>query len=160
MGEGRRRRGGRRLPSGRVHAIGGGNLILEIQQNSDTTYRVYDWGRLDDKGNPRDLHIEESLRCINFHDFEPQFAQPHGEKIVECPHFRVERSFFDEGEARDLEVDPSSFQYLFVAEGKFSFEGKEWSFGDSAFIPANSSSFEITGLAPLNILVSVMFGSR
>jgi mannose-6-phosphate isomerase len=47
------------IPSGRIHAIGGGNLILEIQQNSDTTYRVYDWGRVGLDGTPRQLHIEE-----------------------------------------------------------------------------------------------------
>ena len=49
------------LPSGRVHAIGGGNVILEIQQNSDTTYRVDDWGRVDDQGRPRTLHREQAL---------------------------------------------------------------------------------------------------
>jgi mannose-6-phosphate isomerase len=49
------------LPSGRVHAIGSGNLILEIQQNSDTTYRVYDWNRKDDSGKARALHVKEAL---------------------------------------------------------------------------------------------------
>lgn len=57
--------------SGRLHAIDGGNLILEIQQNSDTTYRVYDWGRLGLDGKPRQMHVEQSLQCIDFNDFEP-----------------------------------------------------------------------------------------
>lgn len=57
--------------SGRLHAIDGGNLILEIQQNSDTTYRVYDWGRVGLDGKPRQMHVEQSLQCIDFNDFEP-----------------------------------------------------------------------------------------
>jgi mannose-6-phosphate isomerase len=67
------------IPSGRIHAIGGGNLILEIQQNSDTTYRVYDWGRVGLNGTPRELHIEESLKSTDFNDFEPQTLKPSNE---------------------------------------------------------------------------------
>ena len=59
------------LPSGRVHAIGGQTMIFEIQQNSDTTYRVFDWNRLDAAGRPRALHVAESLASIDFADFEP-----------------------------------------------------------------------------------------
>src|SRR2546427_778804 len=59
------------LPSGRLHAIGAGLVIFEIQQNSDTTYRVFDWNRLGLDGKPRALHVEESLASINFDDFEP-----------------------------------------------------------------------------------------
>ena len=59
------------LPSGRVHALGAGTMIFEIQQNSDTTYRVFDWNRLDAAGQPRQLHLEQSLSSIDFADFEP-----------------------------------------------------------------------------------------
>ena len=59
------------LPSGRVHAIGAGLVIFEIQQNSDTTYRVFDWNRVGLDGKPRDLHVKESLASIDFEDFEP-----------------------------------------------------------------------------------------
>ncbi|MCD8534643.1 MAG: class I mannose-6-phosphate isomerase [Verrucomicrobia bacterium] len=59
------------LPSGRVHAIGAGNVIFEIQQNSDTTYRVFDWHRTGLDGKPRELHIQQSLESIDFEDFEP-----------------------------------------------------------------------------------------
>ena len=59
------------LPSGRVHAIGGGLVIFEIQQNSDTTYRVFDWNRAGLDGKPRELHVEKSLASINFDDVEP-----------------------------------------------------------------------------------------
>ena len=62
------------LPSGRVHGIGAGIVILEIQQNSDTTYRVFDWNRLGLDGKPRELHVEQSLQCIDFNDFEPNLV--------------------------------------------------------------------------------------
>ncbi len=59
------------LPSGRVHAIGAGLVIFEIQQNSDTTFRVHDWNRLGLDGKPRELHVSESLQSIDFDDVEP-----------------------------------------------------------------------------------------
>jgi len=63
------------LPSGRVHAIGAGLVIFEIQQNSDTTFRVFDWNRPGLDGHPRELHLEQSLQCIDFNDFEPSLAK-------------------------------------------------------------------------------------
>ena len=88
------------LPSGRVHAIGGGLMIFEIQQNSDTTYRVFDWNRVDAQGKPRALHVKESLECIDFEDFEPEVTRMealdvdtstiHIETLVENPLFKVE----------------------------------------------------------------------
>ena len=62
------------LPSGRVHAIGEGLVIFEIQQNSDTTYRVFDWNRVGLDGKPRELHIAQSLASIDFNDFEPKLV--------------------------------------------------------------------------------------
>jgi mannose-6-phosphate isomerase len=59
------------LPSGRVHALGADTVIFEIQQNSDTTYRVFDWNRLDAGGKPRQLHVAQSLASIDFADFQP-----------------------------------------------------------------------------------------
>lgn len=63
------------LPSGRVHAIGDGLVIFEIQQNSDTTYRVFDWNRVGLDGRPRELHIAQSLASIDFNDFEPRLVE-------------------------------------------------------------------------------------
>lgn len=63
------------LPSGRVHALGAGCVIFEIQQNSDTTYRVFDWNRAGLDGKPRELHVEKSLESIDFEDFEPRLIQ-------------------------------------------------------------------------------------
>jgi mannose-6-phosphate isomerase len=63
------------LPSGRVHAIGAGLVIFEIQQNSDTTYRAFDWNRVGLDGKPRELHVAESLASIDFNDFEPGLVE-------------------------------------------------------------------------------------
>ena len=86
------------LPSGRVHAIGAGNVIFEIQQNSDTTYRVFDWNRLGLDGKPRELHVAQSLASIDFNDFEPSLIQsqwtPVGDGqtrlLVDDPLFRID----------------------------------------------------------------------
>ena len=64
---------------------------MEVQQNSDTTYRVFDWNRPGLDGKPRELHIGESMASIDFNDFEPALT-PASEKIVaDCPFFRVEK---------------------------------------------------------------------
>jgi mannose-6-phosphate isomerase len=135
------------LPSGRVHAIGGGNLILEIQQNSDTTYRVYDWDRVDAKtGQPRELHVEESLSCINYDDIEPVFTQPHGESVLDCIYFKLDRSFFFEKEARHLAVSPESCIYGFNARGRFRVGDRELDRGTSFLLTADSGEVEIACL--------------
>ena len=91
------------LPSGRMHAIGDGIVIFEIQQNSDTTYRVFDWNRVDANGRPRDLHIAQSLLSIDFNDFEPALVAPEftGEGVrsrtlASSPPF----------EAREWQIEP------------------------------------------------------
>ena len=86
--------------SGQVHAIDAGNLILEIQQNSDTTYRVYDWGRTGLDGKPRQLHIAESLRSIHWNEDEPTpvRASPTSGVIADCPEFCIRRVVLGPGE--------------------------------------------------------------
>jgi mannose-6-phosphate isomerase len=79
------------VPSGRVHALGAGLVVFEIQQNSDTTYRVFDWNRVGLDGRPRALHITESLASIDFGDHEPTLATGVGE-LASCPYFRVTRA--------------------------------------------------------------------
>lgn len=79
------------LPAGRVHAIGGGSVILEIQENSDTTYRVFDFHRPGLDGRPRELHIPESLRSIDWQDVEPPLVVPHGEQLTANGCFTVDR---------------------------------------------------------------------
>ncbi len=86
--------------SGQVHAIDAGNLILEIQQNSDTTYRVYDWGRIGLDGLPRQLHVAQSLRSIDWNDFEPApvRAAPTSGVIADCAEFCIRRVVLGAGE--------------------------------------------------------------
>jgi len=79
------------IRSGRLHAIGAGMLIFEIQQNSDTTYRVFDWNRLGLDGKPRDLHVAESLASIDFGDFEPEMDVPAHGVLADCEYFKVEK---------------------------------------------------------------------
>ncbi len=86
------------LPSGRVHALGAGLVIFEIQQNSDTTYRVFDWNRVGLDGEPREVHIPQSLASIDFEDFEPAVIRDETEgkeaagvrTLVRDPLFVVE----------------------------------------------------------------------
>ncbi len=74
------------LPSGRVHAVGAELVIFEIQQNSDTTYRVFDWNRVGLDGKPRQLHITESLASIDFNDFEPALVPRDGRTLDHLEH--------------------------------------------------------------------------
>ena len=146
------------LPSGRVHAIGAGNVILEVQQNSDTTYRVDDWGRVDDQGRPRALHREEALASIRFNDFEPQFAQPHGERVLQCPFFTVERAFIYPGEYRVWNGDQSSFQYHFLAQGELKIEDRELKRGSSWLVPASAESYNLEPMGEGAELITVQWG--
>ena len=99
------------VESGRVHAIDAGNLILEIQQNSDTTYRVYDWARVGLDGAPRQLHIEQSLQSIDFEDFEPRPLKivPGAQTLADCKEFRIRKFELKPGdEALELPAGESA----------------------------------------------------
>lgn len=79
------------LPAGRFHAVGAGNVLVEIQQNSDTTYRVYDWDRVDDNGKPRQLHVDQALQSIDFDDVAPTLIEPKGELLVKNELFEIQK---------------------------------------------------------------------
>src|SRR5207244_9984485 len=83
------------LPAGRLHAVGAGNLLVEIQQNSDTTYRVYDWDYVDEKGKPRQLHVDQPLECIDLSDCKPQLLQPKGEPLLQSELLKVQKRTLD-----------------------------------------------------------------
>lgn len=111
------------LPSGRVHAIGAGLVIFEIQQNSDTTYRVFDWNRVGLDGKPRALHVAESLESIDFNDFEPALVQStfrsagavKRRQLVRNPLFTVEAFQVKAGEAAALK--PRQMQIVACLNG-------------------------------------------
>jgi mannose-6-phosphate isomerase len=121
------------IPSGRIHAIDRGNLIFEIQQNSDTTYRLFDWNRLDSDGKPRKLHVSESLACTDFEDVEPALGVPKGEIIASCPHFHVER--WELREARKANTLPQFAVFQCVA-GAVRYDDATFRPGDLFLIPA------------------------
>lgn len=106
------------IPSGRLHAIGGGHLILEIQENSDTTYRVYDWGRLGLDGHPRELHVRESLESTDFEDLEPSKVSSREEDVIlaDCDEFRIQKKVLG-SEGIDLESDTEP-RLVSVVEGE------------------------------------------
>jgi len=80
------------LPAGRLHAVSAGNLLIEIQQNSDTTYRVFDWNRIDPAiGKPRQLHIEQALQCIDFNDARPQLLRSKRELLIRHKLFEIQK---------------------------------------------------------------------
>jgi len=114
------------VESGRIHAIDAGNFILEIQQNSDTTYRVYDWGRVGLDGQPRELHIEQSMRSIDFQDFEPEILRTSESATVlaDCSEFRIRKFQLREGEGPLLAV-PGEACLLHVVKGCIEFPDTE-----------------------------------
>jgi len=123
------------VPSGRLHAIGAGLVIFEIQQNSDTTYRVFDWNRMGLDGNPRQLHVEESLQCIDFTDTDPHPGIADGSVLVDCPHFIVER--VELGEDSSMKWGRAGeFSILTVVRGAITFEGLPMHAGDFLLVPA------------------------
>jgi mannose-6-phosphate isomerase len=137
------------IPSGRCHAIGAGCLIIEIQQNSDTTYRVFDWNRVGLDGKPRALHIEESLASMDFSDVRPSLAAVEGETVVGCEHFTVD--VWRLGAARRDSEPVGSF--MAVIEGCVSCAGCEFRRGDCFLLPASSAERE---LIPVNGPASVL----
>lgn len=123
------------MPSGRLHAIGGGLVIFEIQQNSDTTYRVYDWGR------PREVHVQQSLQCINFNDFEPLLADAQGgEVLAACEQFVCARLRLDT--PRHLDCN-DAFHIIACVEGALDIGDVPLAAGEFALVPASVGHFTL-----------------
>jgi len=144
------------IPAGTVHAIGESTLICEIQQNSNATYRLYDFGRKDKDGKLRALHIDKALDVLNMNKFvlsgplsgEAATSQKYTVKpLCKCKYFSVEK-YSVNGEC-SLAVDSSSFAGIVVTEGRgiISVLGKaeEFKMGDSFFIPARPVTVKIKG---------------
>jgi len=127
------------IPSGRCHAIGAGCLIVELQQNSDTTYRVFDWNRVGLDGKPRALHIAESLQSMDFEDIEPGLAAPVGELITGCEFFRNDR-----WELKQPRRDTGdSFAIFTVLSGVVSCGGRPFRAGQFFLLPAAAKHHEL-----------------
>ena len=125
------------IPSGRLHAIGEGNVIVEIQQNSDTTYRVFDWNRAGLDGKPRELHIEQSLLSTDFHDFAPPLSHVESGVVAACEHFRVEKKSL----AGSQNLRPTGdFALVTIVSGHATCDGKTYSSGDFLLFPSKAST--------------------
>lgn len=138
------------IPSGRVHAIGAGNLIVEVQQNSDTTYRVFDWNRVGLDGQARALHIEQSMASIDFDDVEPGLARPEGEVLMECEDFRVEK-WDVEGERAARE--DGEFAIFCCLAGGVECGGMTFKPGEFFLVPAAMSGAVLRGTGKVNTVL-------
>ena len=132
------------IPSGRIHAIGAGNLIVEVQQNSDTTYRVFDWNRLGLNGKLRELHVAESLESVNFADAEPCVEQPRGDVLSECDFFRMEKWPLTE----PRQGPAGEFAVFTVTSGGVACGGRNFQRGDFFLLPSALSEMPIKPLEP------------
>lgn len=137
------------IEPGTIHAIGKGNLIAEIQQNSNVTYRVYDYGRKGPDGRERDLHIEKALQVTNrIPIMRRKSFEPH---IVSCDYFKVDKIVLDGQLMKRMfgEIDNSSFASLLVLDGRgevrSGMERMAVKKGDSIFITANTGEYEMEG---------------
>jgi mannose-6-phosphate isomerase len=121
------------LPSGRLHALGGGSVLVEIQENSDTTYRVYDWNRVKKGRARRAMHITEAMQCIDFNDREPGLLQPDGESLVRHERFEIDKWLLQS--AREI-AEPGIFAIVVCLTGAVTCAGREFKPGDFFLVPA------------------------
>jgi mannose-6-phosphate isomerase len=150
------------LPSGRVHAIGDGLVIFEIQQNSDTTYRVFDWNRVGLDGKPRDLHVAQSLASIDFEDFEPKLVETgfrtdgkaRKRALVNDPLFNVEMWEMKPGAGCALV--PGKLQIVALTAGEVQIQSSSMtvklSAGQFGLIPASLTQTEIQAKSGASLL--------
>lgn len=152
------------MPAGTVHALGAGVLVAEIQENSNLTYRIYDFDRVDKFGNKRELHIEKALQVAK-RKASTEPAQPFRvlkyrqgcatELLCRCKHFEVHRMLVNTERCRqmvDFRADAASFRVLLCYEGCGCFyvedqEPLRFFKGDCIFVPANSVTLKIHGTA-------------
>jgi len=148
------------MPAGRVHAIGAGVLLAEIQQTSDITYRIYDWDRVDDSGKGRDLHTELALDAIDF-AFHQEYKTSYSPLLnstvsaVDCPYFTTSVIKLDQPVDKDFNMIDSFVIYICV-EGKagISHPGglEEIARGETVLIPAELKNLAIIPTEPTTLL--------
>ena len=140
------------VPAGTVHAIGPEMVLAEVQQQSDLTFRIHDWGRLGTDGKPRQLHVEQAMDCISFESGPLDVVRPtverHGDhskhQLVRCEHFEIVRH----DSATDFSIDPQSrFRVLMVVDGSVTLRGAfdpvVMPLGTTALIPACIPAVEV-----------------
>lgn len=148
------------IPAGTVHAIGAGNLICEIQQSSNATYRLYDYGRKDKFGNPRDLHLGKALDVLVYTKYEPEDLKIEkvtgDETHIRCKYFETTIMKTGPNGTKDsVPVSDESFRAVTCigGEGAITVDGETLSVraGDSFFIPAGNKSVALSGAMTLAV---------
>ena len=129
------------IPSGTIHAIAKGCLICEIQQNSNLTYRVYDYGRKDKNGNERELHVDKALKVTSLEKYQPTTFPEN--VLSECKYFRVEKHLIAGKTTRV--ADEKSFHCITCVGGRGALNGETVLRGDSFFVPANFGEYTLEG---------------
>lgn len=149
------------LPAGRVHTIGRGLLLAEIQQTSDITYRIYDFDRVDDKGNTRELHTEEALAAIDYtfyDEYKSLYEERQNEavEVVTCPYFTTNILDYTESVSREYSID--SFVIHVCVAGAYTLEYGDQTLdvklGDSILIPASIPNVTLSTSEGFRILES------
>jgi len=150
------------VPGGRVHAIGAGCLLLEVQQRSNTTYRLHDWDRVGTDGKPRELHIEKALSVIAWNDKANPLCTPQpftengieASEIKQSDYFKLDR--LELSGPTTFEPDESTFHALFLPDGaatlKWPDGETELACGQSWLIPAALKQYELIPKEPLTLL--------
>ena len=128
------------IPAGTIHAIGKGCLICEIQQNSNLTYRVYDYARRDKDGNLRELHVEKALKVTKLSKHENKTLQ--GDTLGVSKYFHVRKLHVKNCV---LQANPRSFQCITCVDGQGELDGQSIRKGDSFFVPAGYGDYQIKG---------------
>jgi mannose-6-phosphate isomerase len=143
--------------SGQVHAIDGGNLILEIQQNSDTTYRVFDWGRTGLDGQPRQLHVAESLRSITWDAAPPRVVKGARESAVlaNAAEFQIRRVALAAGETLRFAAGEQP-RILSVGAGRLASAAGQLARGDNVVLPC-ADGFDFIAVGEVVALVTENF---
>ncbi len=145
------------VPSGRLHAIGAGNLLIEIQQNSDTTFRLFDWNRGERAAAQRPLQIEKALQSIDFHDFEPELIRPTGERLVQCPHFEVEKWELDRARRAS---GRNAFALFVCLSGALEANAVRIAPGEFFLVPASAAATELQSAAPATSVLRITLPVR
>jgi mannose-6-phosphate isomerase len=141
------------LPAGRIHAAGAGTLLVEIQQNSDTTYRIFDWNRRDPtNGKQRELHLEPAIQCIDFEDVQPKLIETKGELLVSHSMFEIQK--WNLYEHRDA-APPGQFAVVCCLTGNLSCANIELAAGQFFLVPAHLEDRNLKPLAPDTTLLRV-----
>ena len=129
------------VEAGTVHAIGKGNLIVEIQQNSNVTYRLYDYNRVGKDGKTRELHIEKGIKASNCK--KTMLKNKEGSVLAKCKYFKV-TEIKCSGEV-ELCADETSYHALVVVEGNVKLSDESFSAGETIFIPAGEGNYKLEG---------------